>query len=299
MIDLYCLGGAAADVILEAPRLPRSGEKLFMTNSSQAAGGFIANSACAAARLGLETAWGGYVGNDAFGQIIQNDFQKFGVQIKDIDIQNKSDFTVVMITPDGERTILVVPVVPTPPPLTSKMKQSLKETRIAYTTLFEQNWFKEVANVVHSSEGIIAVDMEANTVKDIETTTTKLKLVDIVFTDEAGIAAFTGEKVSRKSVESVLNLGPELVVVTRGGKGAEAYTLKECFSTGIFDVKVKDTTGAGDCFHAAYLYGLLSDWDAQQCLEFAGAAAAILIQSIGARNGLPTSEEVRKFLKSN
>lgn len=296
MIDLYCLGGAAADVILEAPRLPRSGEKLFMTNSSQAAGGFIANCACAAARLGLKTAWGGYVGDDAFGQIILDDFKKFGVQFSDIDIHDKSDFTVVMVLPNGERTILVVPVVPTPPPLTSKMQESLKQTRIAYTTLFDLKWFKEVAQVVHSGGGKVAVDMEANTVKDIGITAEKLKQVDIVFTDEAGNEAFTGEEISRSSVDQVLKLGPEVVIATRGGKGAKVFTPEEQFSIGVFDVEVKDTTGAGDCFHAAYLYGLLSDWDPQQCLEFAGAAAAILIQSIGARKGLPSSEEVRRFI---
>ena len=299
MHDLYCIGGAAVDLILEVPRLPQCGEKLFVTRSAQAAGGFIANTACAAARLGLRTAWGGYIGKDAFAQIIQNDFKKFGVAINDIDIQNNySDFTVVMIAPDGERTILVVPELPTPPPLTNKIKASLQQTRIAYTTIYKQNWFKEIAQLVHAGDGKISIDLEANTIKDIEATAAMLKIVDIVFTDKEGIAAFTGENVSRASVGKILHLGPELVIVTMGGDGAMVFTSENQYSSGIKSVRVKDTTGAGDCFHAAFLYGVLSSWELQHCLEFAGAAAAILIQSIGARNGLPTFEEVQRFLNN-
>lgn len=84
MIDLYCLGGASVDLILKAPRLPRDGEKLFVHHAGQLAGGFIANAACAAAKLGLRTAWGGLLGGDIFAQTILNDFELFGVETSDV-----------------------------------------------------------------------------------------------------------------------------------------------------------------------------------------------------------------------
>jgi sugar/nucleoside kinase (ribokinase family) len=63
-----------------------------------------------------------------------------------------------------------------------------------------------------------------------------------------------------------------------------------------FSVPAVDTTGAGDCFHAAYLFGYLQDWNVIQCLHFAHAAAALSVQQVGARGGLPTREQVEEFL---
>jgi len=301
MVDLYCLGGASVDLILEAPRFLRDGEKLFVNYAGQLAGGFIANTACAAAKLGLRTGWGGLVGGDDFAQTIMRDFELFGVETSDAVIleESSSDFTVIILTPSGERTILVVPIVPTPPILTSTIKQSLAKVRFGYTVFYEQDWFIEVAQLIHAGGGKVVVDMEVNTLKDIKAAKMMLRHTDIIFTSEEGIRMVTGSSAAEDGVEEILSLGPEIVVLTRGSEGAEVFTLEARYSTGVYDVAVKDTTGAGDCFHAAFLYGILSDWNLQYCLEFANAAAAILVQKIGARGGLPTLLEVQEFMKTN
>jgi len=301
MIDLYCLGGASVDLILEAPRFLQDGEKLFVNYAGQLAGGFIANTACAAAKLGLRTGWGGLVGGDDFAQTIMRDFELFGVETSDAVIleESSSDFTVIILTPSGERTILVVPTLPTPPILTSTIKQSLAKVRFGYTVFYEQDWFIEVAQLIHAGGGKVVVDMEVNTLKDIKAAKMMLRHTDIIFTSKEGIRMVTGSSAAEDGVEEILSLGPEIVVLTRGSEGAEVFTLEARYSTGVYDVPVKDTTGAGDCFHAAFLYGTLSDWNLQYCLEFANAAAAILVQKIGARGGLPTLLEVQEFMKTN
>jgi sugar/nucleoside kinase (ribokinase family) len=301
MVDLYCLGGASVDLILEAPRFPRDGEKLFVNCAGQLAGGFIANTACAAAKLGLRTSWGGLVGGDAFTQTIMHDFGLFGVETSDAVVleESSTDFTVIILPPSGERTILIVPALPTPPLLTSSIKQSLAKVRLGYTVFYEQDWFIEVAQLIHAGGGKVVVDMEVSTLKDIEAAKVMLRYTDIIFTSEEGIRVVTGSRTAEDGVEEILSLGPEIVVLTKGSEGAEVFTLEARYSTGVYDVPVKDTTGAGDCFHAAFLYGILSDWNLQHCLEFASAAAAILVQKIGARGGLPTLLEVQKFMKTN
>jgi len=288
-------------LILEAPRFPRDGEKLFVNYAGQLAGGFIANTACAAAKLGLRTDWGGLVGGDAFAQTIMREFEVFGVETTDAVIleESSTDFTVIILPPSGERTILVVPILPTPPRLTSSIKQSLSEVRLGYTVFYEQDWFIEVAQLIHAGGGKVVVDMEVSTLKDIKAAKAMLRHTDIIFTSEEGIRVVTGCSTAEDGVEEILSLGLEIVGITRGSEGAEVFTLEARYSTGVYDVPVKDTTGAGDCFHAAFLYGILSDWNLQHCLEFASAAAAILVQKIGARGGLPTLIEVKKFMKTN
>ncbi len=301
MIDLYCLGGASVDIVLDVPRHPQEGEKLLAQYYGQLPGGFIANTACAAARLGLKAAWGGQVGDDAFGQRIIESFQEFGVSIEDVKPHkdSSSNFTVVLVQPGGERTILVVTILPTPPPLNEGMRSSLRNTRIGYTALYEYDWYMEVAKLLHAGGGKSAVDLEKNTLQDITAAKSMLKVADIVFSDEDALQKLTGNGNVKESVKEVLSLGPEMIVLTKGGDGADAFTSTESRSTRTYKVPIKDTTGAGDCFHAAFLYGMLSGSDLQYCLNFASAASAILIQEVGARRRLPSAAEVRKFIEKN
>lgn len=301
MIDLYCLGGASVDLVLEVPRLPMDGEKLLVQYFGQLPGGFIANTACAAARLGLRTAWGGSVGDDVFGQNILHDFEAFGVKTADVHPQKDatSDFTVVLVHPNGERTIMVVPILPTPPPLHDSMRQSLKNARIGYTALYERDWFIEVAQLLHAGGGKVAVDLELNTLRDIDAAKIMLQATDIIFSNEEALRKLTGNSDVEDGIREILSIGAELIVLTMGSKGARLCTPTAQYATKTFKVSIKDTTGAGDCFHAAFLYGILSDWHHQYCLDFASAASAISIQEMGARGGLPTVSEVQDFMKNN
>jgi sulfofructose kinase len=63
-----------------------------------------------------------------------------------------------------------------------------------------------------------------------------------------------------------------------------------------FPVPVKDTTGAGDVFHGAFLYALLQDWNLRRCVTFAAAVAALKCRALGGRAGIPTLPEALAFL---
>lgn len=301
MIDLYCLGGASVDLVVEVPRLPLEGEKLLAGYVGQLPGGFIANAACAAARLGLRTAWGGSLGDDAFGQNLLQSFTEFGVQTADVQPQKEaaSDFTVIFVHPDGERTILVVPVLSIPPVLNEAMKESLGKTKIGYTALYDQVWFLKVAQILHSNGGKVAVDLELNTLSDLDAAKRMLGYTDIIFSNEEALNKLTGKMDMSDIVKEIFSFGPEMIILTQGSKGAMLFTPNAQYSTTPYQVPIKDTTGAGDCFHAAFLYGFLSDWHYQDCMDFASAASAILIQSIGARKGLPTVVDVQNFMETN
>ena len=58
-----------------------------------------------------------------------------------------------------------------------------------------------------------------------------------------------------------------------------------------FQVNPVDTTGAGDIFHAGFIYGLLQGWALARQLEFACAAAALNCTALGARGGIQPVEK--------
>jgi len=91
-------------------------------------------------------------------------------------------------------------------------------------------------------------------------------------------------------------LGAPVVTITLGGQGSITYRDTEIIVTPAFQVKALDTTGAGDVFHGAYIFGLLRGLDLDDTIRFASAVAAMKCSTIGGRAGIPDRAEVLRFL---
>ena len=100
-----------------------------------------------------------------------------------------------------------------------------------------------------------------------------------------------------KILEVLHDLGPKEVVVTLGPKGSIGLSGKTINFQKAFSVDAVDTTGAGDVYHGAYIYGLLQGWNMQNCMRFASAVSAIKCRRIGAREGIPHLEEIMEFMR--
>jgi sulfofructose kinase len=61
-------------------------------------------------------------------------------------------------------------------------------------------------------------------------------------------------------------------------------------------VPVVDTTGAGDIFHAGFIYGLLQGWPLERQLDFACAAAALNCTAVGARGGIASLRAIEELM---
>jgi sugar/nucleoside kinase (ribokinase family) len=81
-----------------------------------------------------------------------------------------------------------------------------------------------------------------------------------------------------------------------GREGAVALVNGELLHVKGFIVNTVDTTGAGDIFHAGFIYGLLQNWEVEKIIRFANAIAALKCRALGGRKGIPTLEEVQRFL---
>lgn len=295
--DLFCLGGSAVDLMLRVPRLPLLDEKLETAFAGCLPGGLVANTACAATRLGLQVGWSGYLGDDDFGRLVLEDFARFGVDSRyAVSVQGaNSDFTVILLTPGGERTILIVSNF-SEPPLTADILKALSLSRLGYTLPRAPNWFERFSRAVHSGGGQVIVDVEGSCPVKGADLDAALRNSDVAFFSRDGLKLATGSDSLEAGVRKLLEIGIHAVVVTLGASGAVAATRDEFCQHPAFQVPVVDTTGAGDCFHAAFLVGWLENWELRRCLRFASAAAALSVQALGARGGLPNRAVVERFL---
>ena len=92
--------------------------------------------------------------------------------------------------------------------------------------------------------------------------------------------------------------GCVLAAATLGQDGVLAWDGDEFHASAAYRVPVADTTGAGDIFHAGFIYGLLQDWPLDRQLDFACAAAAMNCRKVGARGGIETVEAIEDLIRS-
>ncbi len=125
--------------------------------------------------------------------------------------------------------------------------------------------------------------------------TRMIALADIVKVSDEDVTWMTGKDDARAAARKWLKLGAKLVLVTRGGKGVEAFTADHVVSRPAEKVKVADTVGAGDTFTAGLLTALramklldkkmlaaISAADLGTALGFAARAAAVTCSRPGA-----------------
>jgi sugar/nucleoside kinase (ribokinase family) len=89
--------------------------------------------------------------------------------------------------------------------------------------------------------------------------------------------------------------GCRLTAATLGQDGVLAWDGRQFLSCAAYRVPVTDTTGAGDIFHAGFIYGLLQEWPLERQLDFACAAAAMNCMAAGARGGIGSVEAVERL----
>jgi len=109
-------------------------------------------------------------------------------------------------------------------------------------------------------------------------------------------AVGTFPKIGRQQILSkIVGHGSKAAVITRGAKGGFWRDANRGGKYRAFSVQALDTTGAGDVFHGAYIYGLMMGWDMAQRCRFASAAAALACRGLGGRASLPGLAEASQL----
>src|SRR5262249_32087174 len=126
-----------------------------------------------------------------------------------------------------------------------------------------------------------------------------LPLIDILVVSKEFPRRLTGITEQRSAlIELKQRYGSAIVGMTLGARGVLVYCEGQFVESPPFAVPggCRDTTGAGDAFHAGMLYGLLRGEDLETSLRTGNAVAALKCRSLGARSALPTPTELYDLL---
>lgn len=296
-LDVLAVGGAAVDLALTLDHLPGYDEKVLGDFVGYLPGGPAANFACAGSRLGLRVASLSNVGDDERGRMVIDEFTRFGVDTSLVQALDgtRTNFTVIMTDPTGEKAIVYVPMFRDVFRL-DLAESVLPRTRYLYMMPSDHEQFLALARLAHANGAEVMVDVEATVVGNRDALSRVLSEVDIASFNRNGFITATGEEPSVEAARRVLSLGPRTVVVTLGAEGALAVTRDESAGWPGHRVPVVDSTGAGDTFNAAYVWATVRGMPLLDRVRFANAAAALAVTGAGPRGRLPTQAEVEAFL---
>lgn len=119
-----------------------------------------------------------------------------------------------------------------------------------------------------------------------------LKYVDLLVVNET-----EAEELTILGGKPINALGIEMVLVTRGVKGASMWINNEEITQDAFPVKSVDTTGAGDTFLGYFLAKYDETNDPRLALRYGAAASAIQVTKRGSAVAIPCMGDVINFLK--
>jgi len=285
-------------------------------------GGAPANVAVAARRLGATTAYIGKVGEDIFGHQLIAVLRQEGVETRGMRIDDEARTTMAIIAlPDANTAEFVFYRNPgadlqlRADELDGELLQNTRALHIGSLSLVAEPARTATQTAVATAKAagaLISFDVNyrpslwrspEEALAQIEA---MIPLADLVKVNEVELALLAGEGVETAvALQSILDQGPTLCVLTRGPHGSRAQTAVGAVEVPAFPVTTVDATGCGDAFIAALLFQLTktADWRRALSLEklgaglrFANAVGALTAQTQGVIPALPTAVQVQNFL---
>jgi sugar/nucleoside kinase (ribokinase family) len=311
-IDVVGIGSCGVDYFAIVPRLLGPEEKISASSMEIHAGGVTGNNLTQVARLGATTGWLGLIGDDENGRLIQKAFADDAMDLSGVEVVKGQHSTMTWIPVDaqGERCIYMFPNVNgklSVHQVSSRFAPHIRRAKHFHTEASQLPIapVKEAMEIAKQAKVRVIFDFDVSPnffcqmgLGTQEELTEALKFVDVVKPCKAAAREMTGESDYDAAAGKLLDLGPSIVAITLGADGCLIATRKDRVRVPAFEVKVVDTTGAGDAFMGGLSYGLLQGWDLARVGTFANGCAALCCTKVGAR-AMAKRDEVVAFIKAS
>jgi sulfofructose kinase len=293
-VDVVGVGLNATDTLIPVHHYPPAGSKVEFRSANVLPGGQVATAMVACQSWGLRTRYVGKIGDDLAATLHRSEFANHGVETHLFTAPGcPSQQAFILVDDAGERTVLWK-----------------RDDRLALQPSdLQRNWIIE-ARALHldghdTSAATVAATWAREAgipvIADLDElypgVDSLLPLIDYLITSLDIPGRISGESDLCKSLPLVrAKYNARLAAATLGHEGVLAYDGAQFHYAPAFRVQTTDTTGAGDIFHASFIYGLLQGWPLPRQLEFACAAAALNCTGIGARGHIAPLPEIERLI---
>jgi sulfofructose kinase len=294
LVDLVGVGLNATDTLIPLAKYPERGSKVEYSQASVLPGGQTASTVIACQTWGLTTRYVGKLGDNDAARLHQREFARTGVDARIVTVPNAaSPQSLIVVDGGGERTVLCrrdVRLVLKPEELERAWIVNARALHVdgleTGAATLAASWARDAGIPV-----IADLDEMYPGVEDL------IESVDYLIVSRDFPARLTGERSLEQALRRMKSrYGCAVTGATLGQDGVLAWDGSHFHFRPAYCVAVEDTTGAGDVFHAGFIYGLLHGWPLPRQLDFACAAAALNCTAKGARGGIGPLEEIEKLM---
>lgn len=293
-VDLVGVGLNATDTLLRLSAFPVACSKVEVNSMTVLPGGQVASAVIACQEWGLSTRYVGKLGDDAAAEVHRKQFAEAGVDTRVAAVPNcPSAHSFILIDPRGERTVLWG----RDKALTLQPCDLQREWIVNARALLVDGCDTAAAATAACWAREAGVPVIADFDKAYPGITELISNVDYLIVSQDFPEQICGEPELSKSLPLLQHrFGCRLSAATLGINGVLAWLGGEFHHACAYQVNTVDTTGAGDIFHAGFIYALLQGWPLPRQLDFACAAAALNCTAIGARGGIRPVQEIQRFM---
>ncbi len=292
--DCCCIGRSCVDYIALVENYPKKNTKTKLIEYEICVGGQAANASLVLANLGLKTLLITPIGKDFYSKIIKNSLSKIkNLKVNFIELpQIKTPVAFIWTElKSAERTIVYEKV------YSSNIypkKYIEKSNKLSKYILFDHQSLKSIYESIK-----IIKKQNTQMIMDAERKDDYLFKI-LPFVDYFICSLELAKDLNIKPIKLLkefINKGPKIVCCTLGEKGAIAVikdNKNKIYYSKALKIKPKDTTGAGDVFHAGFVYGLIRNWGIKNTLDFSNKLAGISTFHLGGSK-FCTSKEFQKI----
>lgn len=260
-------------------------------------GGSAANTISGLGRLGIESKFIGKIGKDDVGEFFEKEIECNGVENQLLLSELYSGRCLVLISPDGERTMnthLGAASEFFPDEINSEMFNGYDILHIEGYLVQDHQLIWQVAETAKKCGLKLSIDLASFNVVESNLAFLKkllLQYIDIVFANEEEAVALTG-KSAEKAIDVIADMC-EIAVVKIGKKGSFVKSGNELVSIKTLEVDAIDTTGAGDLYASGFLFGLANGFDLKRCGEIGSLIASKVVQVVGTKMDAETWSKIK------
>jgi len=294
--DVLVVGRCCVDYIAVVDTFPKEDTKAPLAFRIIEGGGQGGTASSCIAKLGGKTLYVGRLGNDAEGRFCLQRLKDFGVDTSLVNLVDGGTTPVAYIfvtQSSGKRTIIYernalprLKITDINSALSHRPRVLLLDPETTYLAKRLKPKTVGDARIVYDCErwreGMEAIMAAAD-----------FFIPSSLFLDSEQLG-FETLGFAEKMFSLKARIKGELIV-TRGLKGAFYISDDALFHVPAPKVPVKDTTGAGDNFHAAFALALARGLDIHETVRFSVAVASLSCREYGGRNGIPENQEATQL----
>jgi sugar/nucleoside kinase (ribokinase family) len=308
-MDILCVGQVAVDILVKpVDSVDFSVDTKRVESIKIRNGGDCLNTAIGLAILGNKVGFSGIVGDDLFADFLINIIESYGIDKRGLKkaANASTPSVVVAINKEGERTFFYYGGTNdtfTYEDIDITLIDEFKIVHVGGTyslPKFDGEGAAKLFKLAQAKGKLTSMDVTWDTSGQwIRKIRPCFKYLNFFMPSINEARYITGKDQPDEIAGFLQNEGIEVVVVKLGKDGCYIKGKGPGFYYPAYNVKVADTTGAGDSFVAGFLTGVLKGWNLEKCSEFASAVAANCIQHIGATSGIPKYDDVLSFIKEH